>query len=1341
MKFKITLLIVLSVLVSKIGCGQVLWSSTAGSAWLTASNWTGSAVPTTTQIAQFGLNPTAATGIGINFNSTTNAGIQSAGNRIQSVGAVEIASTRNNFAMLIGNSSTSAGATGKFQLNGATVNGNSNTIIRNASNQLLTIQNVQSTGNQTMSVILNATTNKIYIDGTGGVTISSVISGASQSLEKLGAGAGILNLSGVNTYTGNTTISSGTLSLSGAGSISSSPVITVGSNAKFDVSGLTVALSLGASQSINTSSTGSNATATITVANGKGITLSAGGLAFTSYGGGATAPLTVSGASAGALELNNAPVTLTTTSALAVGTYTLIAKSLSATGVTGTPGALTITGSGLAAGTAGSLSVVNGQLILTVTSTVTTYTLTYNGNGNTSGTAPVDATSPYVSGATVTALGNTGSLAKTGSTFAGWNTAANGSGTAQAAGSTFSMSAANTILYAQWTINNYIVSFDANTGSGSMINQTIAYGSSANLTSNSFIKTGYSFAGWNTLSNGTGTSYTNSQSYTMGAANATLYAQWTPNNNTLIFDGNGATSGSTASQTIATNATANLTLNGFIRTGYNFTGWSTTAGGSVIYADGASYTIGTSNSTLYAVWTIASLPTISYSGSLTTVNTIYGTASVTPATFSVSGSSLTNNITLSAPTGYELSSGSGYSTSLILTQIGGVVSSTTINVRLAATTPVGTYSGNIVLTSAGATDANVATVSSLVSPAALTISGLTGANKEYDGTTAATFTGTASYVGLVNGETPSISGTPSATFNTASIGTSKPITVVGYTAPTANYTITQPALSADITAKVLTVSGASASNKPYDGTTTASIAGGSLVGVISLDVVTLTQAGNFVSANVGSGISVTPNFSISGTDAGNYVLTQPSGLSADITQASQTITFGALANQTVGVADYSPSATINSPLTITYTSSNSAVATIVGGLIHVVGAGTTTITASQAGNVNYTAASDVNQSLTVSNPPLAAWEVTGLTNYGPTQLDTISANANVLITKLNRGGGITTSGTAAGSAWGGTGVNSISFADAVNGNDFITFGVKAKPGYTVSFSQIPAYNIRRSSSGATTGQWQYQLNSGSFVDIGSSITWGTTTTAAGNLQSGINLSAITALQEVPSSVNVTFRLVIWGGTAAGGTWYINNISGNDLQVTGSVNVYISGLPVEFLDFTATCNETNATELKWSTASEHNSDYFNVEKSVDGINWKMLAKVEAAGNATERIDYSIVDSEKTRGAYYKLWQYDVDGTVNLLATIQESCAGFTSSSEPIIYPNPITDQELTIELRNDKVDFITVQMYSMQGTLVYSQQMKATEQITLSKLNVDPGVYQLILQLDAGDVSSYKICVK
>lgn len=77
------------------------------------------------------------------------------------------------------------------------------------------------------------------------------------------------------------------------------------------------------------------------------------------------------------------------------------------------------------------------------------YRMAYDGNSATGGAAPTDGSSPYGGGATVTVLGNTGSLVKTGYTFAGWNTAADGSGTAYAAGSTFGISA-STVLYAQW---------------------------------------------------------------------------------------------------------------------------------------------------------------------------------------------------------------------------------------------------------------------------------------------------------------------------------------------------------------------------------------------------------------------------------------------------------------------------------------------------------------------------------------------------------------------------------------------------------------------------------------------------------------------------------------------------------------------------------------------------------------------------------------------------------------------------------------------------------------------------------------------------------------------------
>ena len=92
------------------------------------------------------------------------------------------------------------------------------------------------------------------------------------------------------------------------------------------------------------------------------------------------------------------------------------------------------------------------------------YTLTYNANGATSGTAPTDSNSPYFINSVVTVLGNTGDLAKTGYTWNGWNTKADGSGTSYAAGAQFTITA-NTTLYAQWILNKYNYTLNVTGGS------------------------------------------------------------------------------------------------------------------------------------------------------------------------------------------------------------------------------------------------------------------------------------------------------------------------------------------------------------------------------------------------------------------------------------------------------------------------------------------------------------------------------------------------------------------------------------------------------------------------------------------------------------------------------------------------------------------------------------------------------------------------------------------------------------------------------------------------------------------------------------------------------------
>jgi hypothetical protein len=188
---------------------------------------------------------------------------------------------------------------------------------------------------------------------------------------------------------------------------------------------------------------------------------------------------------------------------------------------------------------------------------------------------------------------------------------------------------------------------------------------------------------------------------------------------------------------------------------------------------------------------------------------------------------------------------------------------------------------------------------------------------------------------------------------------------------------------------------------------------------------------------------------------------------------------------------------------------------------------------------------------------LVGWEVTGQTGYGVSPFTPTTLATNVTSSGLVRGSGIATTGSAASNAWGGVGFN-VDDTTAISTGRFVSFTINPSVGHKVSVDSIPPYNIRRSPSGPTFGQWQYAINGGSFVNIGGPITWGSTTTASGNLQSPISLSGISALQDVEFGNTITFRLVIWGASAAGGTWYINNITGEDLRVLGTVEAVSSG---------------------------------------------------------------------------------------------------------------------------------------------------------------------------------------
>ncbi|WP_042374473.1 InlB B-repeat-containing protein [Neobacillus jeddahensis] len=161
---------------------------------------------------------------------------------------------------------------------------------------------------------------------------------------------------------------------------------------------------------------------------------------------------------------------------------------------------------------------------------VKTYRVTYDVNSATAGLAPADS-SKYKNGDPVTVKGNSENLVKTGYTFAGWNTQADGSGTNYAADDTFSMGEQNITLYVQWKEMTYTVSYDANGATGGAVpSDSTEYKNGDTITvignSRDLVQTGFVFDHWNTKADGSGTDYTADETFNMGDQDVTLYAQW-----------------------------------------------------------------------------------------------------------------------------------------------------------------------------------------------------------------------------------------------------------------------------------------------------------------------------------------------------------------------------------------------------------------------------------------------------------------------------------------------------------------------------------------------------------------------------------------------------------------------------------------------------------------------------------------------------------------------------------------------------------------------------------------------------------------------------------------------
>lgn len=233
------------------------------------------------------------------------------------------------------------------------------------------------------------------------------------------------------------------------------------------------------------------------------------------------------------------------------------------------------------------------DVVLTAQWTESRYTLSFDVNGGTSAAPPSQsllandlATSPS-------------DPIRAGYAFMGWNTLANGSGTMWNF-ATNRMPSSNTVLYAQWSQNTFTLSFNVNGGSSAPpATQTLVVNDLATKPADP-TRLGYTFTGWNTASNGSGTTW-NFATSVMPSNNVILYAQWELSVFQLSFDVNGGTPPNPATQSVSFNALG-VKPTDPVRPTYDFRGWNTQANGSGTSWDFNVSRMPANNVTLYAQW-------------------------------------------------------------------------------------------------------------------------------------------------------------------------------------------------------------------------------------------------------------------------------------------------------------------------------------------------------------------------------------------------------------------------------------------------------------------------------------------------------------------------------------------------------------------------------------------------------------------------------------------------------------------------------------------------------------------------------------------------------------------
>ena len=176
------------------------------------------------------------------------------------------------------------------------------------------------------------------------------------------------------------------------------------------------------------------------------------------------------------------------------------------------------------------------------------------------------------------------------------------------------------------------------------------------------------------------------------------------------------------------------------------------------------------------------------------------------------------------------------------------------------------------------------------------------------------------------------------------------------------------------------------------------------------------------------------------------------------------------------------------------------------------------------------------------------------------------------------------------------------------------------------------------------------------------------------------------------------------------------------------------LPVELLSFSGECqNQTSV--LNWSTASEYNSAYFDIEKSENGFDWEVIHSVDASGFSSSLVEYQYVDLNKFFNiSYYRLNQFDIDGRNEYYGPIEVSCE---EQSRLMTFPNP-SDASFSLLINDPRfVGEVNIKIRDAHGKIVGFKELNVLEGVNVYPWHgnfLEEGMYFISLETPFNNVT-------